>query len=321
MNPRHRAPAREHIIEKEGNSMHTIFNWLPTILLFFLGAGLLIREVIRARRARTNALEANGEAATIWQRIQALLTIALPDILTDAENKYPEKGFGELKMSHVITKIMELIPPEWHGRVKTDLLLDFIEKGVAGAKIIWDNLPRALASIQLEEFRAAAEAEKEATVPPAVVDELQAQGLHLELAEDGRITAVPDVPEPVGEFDPNTSLGVAEQILRHESARHGLRCEIAYVPAGEPDPQCEPIALRLADGSELKECCAEHAQDLCPVGHHWEPDGNGGLVAVLDAPTGEEEAPAAEAAQPVRRKRVTGTVQTLPAPEEAPAAE
>lgn len=60
--------------------------------------------------------------------------------------------------------------------------------------------------------------------------------------------------------------------------------------------------------------------ELCPVSHHWEPDGNGGFVAVLDAPVDEaaapaEEAPAEETVSPRRRKRMVDTLEPVAAAE------
>lgn len=66
-----------------------------------------------------------------------------------------------------------------------------------------------------------------------------------------------------------------------------------------------------ADGTPVGE--AEEA--FAPVGHHWEPDGNGGFVAVLDA-IAAGSASAEDGPQPKRRKRMVGTVQPMDAPEE-----
>jgi adenylate kinase family enzyme len=49
---------------------------------------------------------------------------------------------------------MELISPDWRGRVSDDELQETIEKALAGARVIWDNLPRTLQRVQVEEIRA-----------------------------------------------------------------------------------------------------------------------------------------------------------------------
>jgi hypothetical protein len=163
------------------------------ITLLALIVGFIIYVVIDRikgkRRAATDADEAAAEDARAWQRIKALLTIALPDIITDAENKYLDPSTGELKMSYAAAKIIELIPPEWRGRIKSDTLQEFIEKALEGAKAIWNSMPGTLFRTQIEKAQAEMEAEEgDATVPQEVIDNLNARGEHLEVVESGRIS-------------------------------------------------------------------------------------------------------------------------------------
>ena len=193
-----------------------------------------------------------------------LLAIALPDIVTDAENKYPEKGFGELKMSYAIMKITELIPPEWRGRIQADVLQDFIEKALAGAKIIWDNLPYALTSVQLEDFRAAAAAEAEAEAAEPVVPVVAALDAAIELL--GELRA--EYKEVPGE---NVTVTVDAEV---------------FEAGGE----------LLESGMPLGEAIEVHA----PAGYHWELDGEGGVVAVPNdepGPQGPQGAPGLQGPQ------------------------
>jgi hypothetical protein len=139
--------------------LQTLFGYLTPLLALALGAYLLIRERQRKKQVDTFADEAVAENAMNWQRIKALLSIALPNIITDAENKYIDPGTGELKMSYVMARVMELISPDWCGRVSDDTLQETIEKALEGARVIWDNLPRTLQRVQLEEIKAEAEAE------------------------------------------------------------------------------------------------------------------------------------------------------------------
>ena len=151
--------------------LQTIFSYLTPLLALALAAYLFIREHQRKKRTAIDLADDVFETTRAWQRIKALLAIALPNIITDAENKYIDPGTGELKMSYVMAQIMELLPPDWRGRVNDFELQGIIEKALEGARVIWDNLPRTLQRGRLEEIRV--EAEVTAAVSPAVIDVLQ----------------------------------------------------------------------------------------------------------------------------------------------------
>jgi hypothetical protein len=141
--------------------MQTLFGYLTPIIALLLDALLLFRELRRKKlsaAADNKAAIAEGQA---WQRIKTLLTLALPNIITDAENKYIDPGAGELKMSYAIAKIMELIPPDIRGSIKADWLQDFIEQALTGVMVIWDAMPHTLQRVQMEEIRAETEAEED----------------------------------------------------------------------------------------------------------------------------------------------------------------
>jgi len=142
--------------------LQTILSYLAPLLA--LAAYLFIREHRRKKQIGTLADEAVAENATNWQRTKALLAIALPNIITDAENKYIDPGTGELKMSYVMAKAMELLPMEWYSYVTSDELQGIIEKALEGARVIWDNLPRTLQRGRLEEIKAETEADIGTTV-------------------------------------------------------------------------------------------------------------------------------------------------------------
>lgn len=314
---------------------------------------LVILDRVKRKAAILENQEALGQEAVARDRIEALLVGALPWLCTQAEIALGS-GTGDLKLSYVITEALKLVPDDFEGRIKKDILIDFIEDALTDAKETWAGAPGLIVAEQdfasVEKNLAVYDHAAAITevVPAAVVEALRESEMHLAVnKETGVIVAVPDGKEPDWEKGADQALEIAEATLRRECRKRGLDVDIAYgTPCGPaakgdpgdpgvPGPQ-GPHALRPADGGELKECCAEHAKDLCPVGHHWEPDGNGGFVAVLDAPTEEAdtdmeagrqvirdtavahfaekeagEAPADDPPQPVHRKRVRAAVEPV----------
>jgi len=250
--------------------LQTILSYLTPLLALALAAYLFIREHQRNKRTAIDLANDAFKTTSSWDRIKPLLAIALPNIITDAENKYIDPGTGELKMSYVMAQIMELLPPDWRGRVNDFELQGIIEKALEGARVIWDNLPLVTRRGKMEDMdRMLAEAKEEATaiVPAVVVQELHDRGLHLVLGEDGSITALPD----------NADITVTVDL----ATLKGIPVLCGGVPLG---------------GS---------VEVYPPEGYHWELDGEGSVVAVPDEPASKEAAhdeptdeDAAEDAQP-----------------------
>jgi len=82
--------------------------------------------------------------------------------------------------------------------------------------------------------------------------------------------------------------------------KRGVLARVVFDSVGEPE---EDDAVIPSAGGEASILASEpvdvglHHDDPCPVGHRWEPDGNGGFVAVLDAPD------AAPKPKPRRKRR------------------
>ena len=281
--------------------LQTIFGYITPLIALALGAWFVIHEYRRKKQGIVDAQEADGEEALAWQRFKAILNVCLFGLVTDAQREYGgDNGTGEVKLSSVLLKVMEMIPDNLKGRIKLDVLINYIEDALAAAKPKWADEPAILEPDSLD-----VTVEELNPLRVVALSDLKA-GQVVEL--QGGVAILLDTEDVPGGPDDADPLGIAEENLRHECTRRGLCCKIEI---GTP---CGPDAV-----GELGEPGVP--DDLCPVGHHWEPDGNGGFVAVLDAPADEAEEPAApaeeapaEEAPPRRKKRVTGTVEPVAAP-------
>lgn len=167
--------------------MAQFFTLLALIVGFILC--VLIDRHFSKKRAAAADEEAVASGALAWERVKALLNLALPNIITDAENKYIDPGTGELKMSFAIQELMKLLPPEYQGRILDGVLKSYVEKALESTKTIWGETPGVLFSARMEQ----GEPDDSDIVPPAVIDELRRAEMHLEInCDDGRIAAVPD---------------------------------------------------------------------------------------------------------------------------------
>jgi len=113
-----------------------IISLFPSILILALGLGafLLVRK---KEKDRVNAIgEAIGEEGVAWQRIKEWLRIAAFAFVTDAEREYGALS-GLQKQSYVLAKVIDMLPPELRGRIRADVLLEFIEGVLAEAKEQW----------------------------------------------------------------------------------------------------------------------------------------------------------------------------------------
>ena len=125
--------------------MQNIINLLPSILLLAMAIG----AVLWGRKKEKDRIDAIGEdigeEGVAWQRIQQWLRIATFAFVTDAERDYGVLS-GLQKQSVVLAKVIDMLPPELRGRIRADVLLDFIEGVLNEAKEQWMENPKLLES-------------------------------------------------------------------------------------------------------------------------------------------------------------------------------
>jgi len=240
-----------------------IINLFPSFLIIAAGIGACLWWRKR-EKDRIDAIgEDIGEEAVAWQRIQQWLRIATFAFVTDAEREYGAAS-GMQKQSDVLARVIEMLPPELRGRIRADVLREFIEDVLEEAKEQWmenDALLRTGIEAELSDI----------------------QPVRLIAAKDIAAGDAVDIvtafaPVESGGPDDNDPIGIAEKTLRRECKKKGLCCAIEIgTPCGS-GAQGEPGDPGVPDDA------------LYPVGHHWEPGGNGGFVSVPDVPAEEDAA-------------------------------
>jgi len=265
--------------------LKTLLGYLTPLIALILGAWLFVTEWRRKTQSAIDADEAAAEDGRAWQRIKALLAIALPDIITDAENKYIDPGTGELKMSYAVAKIMTLIPPEWRGRIQDDTLQEFIEQALAGVKVIWDNIPRALHRVQIEQARADMEAEED-----------DAAGILTDAICEALCEAV---SEEITRLRAEDEDALAEAVnASGEDGKRSLTFHLSIEVSSDADEEAENLAA--SDEDCLAEVTGVPVEDGGPAGKA-EP-------AKLLQETSDETA------QPRRKKRLVAAVEPVGTP-------
>ena len=125
--------------------MEKFLQLLPSILALSMAIGALL-WARKKEKARIDAIgEDIGEEAVAWQRIQQWLRIATFAFVTDAERDYGALS-GLQKQSVVLAKVIEILPPELRGRIRANVLLEFIEDILNEAKEQWMENPKLLES-------------------------------------------------------------------------------------------------------------------------------------------------------------------------------
>ncbi|MCL2299360.1 MAG: collagen-like protein [Firmicutes bacterium] len=237
-----------------------IINLLPSFLLIVLGVGACVWWRKR-EKGRVDAIgEDIGEEAVAWQRIQQWLRIATFAFVTDAEREYGAAS-GMQKQSDVLARVIDMLPPELRGRIRADVLLEFIEDVLEEAKEQWGENEALLKNgmdgelIECEPLRLIA------VKDIAAGDVVEFMTAFAPVEEKNALTdavceavceAVADtINGPAVATDETDSIGVAEENLRRACYKKNLRCSIeigafplgeggTYLPDGPTGPQGEP---------------------------------------------------------------------------------
>ena len=120
------------------NLMQILSSATPILVASAIGViALACFGFLKKKRKAATAIEAIAEENRAWQNVKALLSAALPHLITWAENQYLADAAGTLKMSAVVDEAIKLIPPALRGQVQLDWLRSFIEGHLADARGLW----------------------------------------------------------------------------------------------------------------------------------------------------------------------------------------
>jgi hypothetical protein len=119
----------------------TLQTVLPLLLLLAAVGAFIALLVVDKIKRKSTAIE-NGDAISeelaVNKRLMTLLEKALPWLVTQAEVVLGG-GTGEIKQSYVIAEILKLLPDNIKGRIKEDVLIEYIEKALSAVRGAWSD--------------------------------------------------------------------------------------------------------------------------------------------------------------------------------------